>query len=156
MAHSRRDGTGRARAFHRASSTQWVMWPRSANSHTGPHRYGGALQAGQMAAPDPASVTPEIRTCAEGGVHRWKADAASANIGRMVILYLLAALAIVALSTWNAVKGLRDGEVSYRWFVRFSRTDQPTLYWMVLWSQVIVALAVAAVTIGLGLLALTR
>ena len=39
------------------SSTPWVIWTRSANSHTGQHRPGGAQQAGQMAASDYATVT---------------------------------------------------------------------------------------------------
>ncbi len=33
--NSRRDGVGKTRAFHSASSTLWVIWTRSANSHTG-------------------------------------------------------------------------------------------------------------------------
>ena len=66
MAHSRRDGTGRARAFHRASSTRRVIWTRSANSHTGQHRLGGASQAGQMAASDRARRTSQFRLALKG------------------------------------------------------------------------------------------
>ena len=33
--NSRRDGAGTTRGFHCASSTLWVIWTRSANSHTG-------------------------------------------------------------------------------------------------------------------------
>jgi hypothetical protein len=32
--------------------TPWVIWTRSANSHTGQRRFAAAQQAGQMAAPD--------------------------------------------------------------------------------------------------------
>lgn len=65
MAHSRRDGTGKTRAFHRASSTQWVIWTRSANSHTGQRRQG-ASQAGQMAASDQATRTSQIQLALKG------------------------------------------------------------------------------------------
>jgi transposase len=58
MAHSRRDGIGKTRAFHRALSTQWVIWTRSANSHTGQLSSGRAQQAGQMAASDYPPETP--------------------------------------------------------------------------------------------------
>src|SRR5262249_45109643 len=33
--NSRRDGAGTTRGFHCASSTLWVIWTQSANSHTG-------------------------------------------------------------------------------------------------------------------------
>jgi len=68
------------------SSTLRVIWTRSANSHTGQHRSGGAQQAGQMAASDyePNLSNP---SCAEGGVHRWEAEVETAAVfghhGRM-------------------------------------------------------------------------
>ena len=40
-------------------STPRVIWTRSANSHTGQHRPGGAQQAGQMAASDYAIITSQ-------------------------------------------------------------------------------------------------
>jgi hypothetical protein len=46
------------------TSTPWVIWTRSANSHTGQRRHGGASQAGQMAASDQATRTspnPSLR-----------------------------------------------------------------------------------------------
>ncbi len=50
--NSRRDGVGKTRAFHSASSTLWVIWTRPANSHTGQQQTIAASQAGQMAASD--------------------------------------------------------------------------------------------------------
>ena len=50
--NSRRDGVGKTRAFHSASSTLWVIWTRPANFHTGQQQTIAASQAGQMAASD--------------------------------------------------------------------------------------------------------
>ena len=42
-------------------------------------------QAGQMAASDYVSEIPENHSCAEGGVHRWQADALNCNVGHAVV-----------------------------------------------------------------------
>jgi hypothetical protein len=50
--NSRRDGVGKTRAFHSASSTLRVIWTWPANSHIGQQQTIAASQAGQMAASD--------------------------------------------------------------------------------------------------------
>lgn len=52
--------------FQRASSTPRVIWIGSANSHTGQRRYAAAQQAGQMAASDYVSETPEFTLSLKG------------------------------------------------------------------------------------------
>jgi len=74
MAHSRRDGTGRTRAFHRASQARyWVIWIRSANSHTGSQLTSCIKKPDRWQHPTRCQTNPKT-ACAPGGVHRWKAD----------------------------------------------------------------------------------
>lgn len=74
----------------------------------------------------------------------------------MPVLFVLVAIAIVALSIWSVVKGLRDGEVPHKTFLSFSRADQPALFWTILWSHVVVG-AIVAVALGcFGWWTLTR
>ena len=61
-------------SFPRCFKHARVTWTRSANSHTGPRQTIAAPQAGQMAASDYAFRRSPKSTCAEGGVHRWKAE----------------------------------------------------------------------------------
>lgn len=67
-------GSWRTRAFHRASSTQWVIWTRIREL---PYRPAPPRRR-KTGRPD-GSIRLRVRTpessCAEGGVHRWKADA---------------------------------------------------------------------------------
>ncbi len=71
--NTRRDGAGRSRAFHSASSTPWVRWTQSANSHTG--RGGSTLHHRPYRWQHPTTRNdPDVFPCLEGGVHRWRAD----------------------------------------------------------------------------------
>ena len=66
--NSRRDGIGKTRVPHCASSTPKVIWNRSANSHTAPRRDMAESEAGQMAAPTTGHHNPEVFPSPEGGV----------------------------------------------------------------------------------------
>lgn len=62
--------TGRTKAIHHATSTLFVMWFRSANSHTG-------QQLSYITGRTDGSIRLRVRTpntaCNQRGVHRWKA-----------------------------------------------------------------------------------
>jgi hypothetical protein len=54
-----------------------------------------ASEAGQMAASDHVH-TPQNIACAEGGVHRWKADVRCANLSAMRLVFLVPAVVVCA------------------------------------------------------------
>ena len=62
----------KTRAFHCALSTLWVIWIRSANSHTGPQPL--VLHQRPDRWQHPTTGQPSKTACVLRGVHRWKAD----------------------------------------------------------------------------------
>ena len=61
------DGAERTRALHRASSTQWVMWSRSANVHSGHHNkvpgFFNTIDSEATFGTSAIGPSPDIRLC---------------------------------------------------------------------------------------------
>lgn len=56
---------------------------------------------------------------------------------------------------WTA-KGLREGEMPYSWFLRYSREDQPVLFWMAICTQIVTTLVALALAVIVGWWGLTH